>query len=460
MHKRAAVTGMGIISSNGTNVSEFWSNCLDGQSVIAPIPKQWLQYSNYNSKLWSPLPEIDFSRFGFGSVEQNKLDKISLLAMDAAFQALENAGLSWRLVDEKRNTYSIPNINPDRIGVFIGTGAGGINATFNAHAYQMLARSGNELKQQIAELGAKYQIAPDDLAALHQVSAKMMIPRRFNPFTVSMLMPNAPAANIGIKFNISGPNNALCAACASGTAAIGHAFRAVQNEAVDMAIAGGAEYLYDDYGSIFQGFDILKTLVAGEADPFKANRPFDRRRSGFLFSQGGAGILIIEELERAKRRRARILAEIVSFAETSDGYNIMMPDETGRSIKLMFHQVLAQAALQPDGIDYINAHGTGTLANDLVEANILAEIFGKKPLINTTKSLIGHPIGASGAIEAIVAVLTLMNQTTHVCKNLDDPVRDLNFVREVKYHHIATALTQSFAFGGHNASLIFKKWQD
>lgn len=271
-------------------------------------------------------------------------------------------------------------------------------------------------------------------------------------------MPNAPAANLSIKFNLSGPGNTLCAACASGTVAIGHGFKAVQNGTVDLALAGAAEYLFDDYGSIFQGFDIVKTLTTADDDFSKANRPFDQQRTGFLFSQGGTGVLIIEELDHARKRQAKILAEIIGFAETCDGYNIMIPAEKGEKMELMIRRALADAACDSEQIDYINAHGTGTMANDLVEADLIERVFGKKPLVNSTKSLIGHTIGASGAIETIVTVLSLQHQLTHLCKNLENPIRDLNFVREVKQQRIQTAITHSFAFGGHNAGLVLKEW--
>ena len=273
-----------------------------------------------------------------------------------------------------------------------------------------------------------------------------------------MLMPNAIPAHIGLKYSIKGPNLSYSVACASGTVAIGHAFHAVRDGTVDMAIAGGSEFLDDYYGGIFHGFDIAKALVRNCDDPDTANRPFDVNRSGFLFSQGGAAVLLLEDLETAMARGAPILAEIAGYAETFDAHSVMNIAPNGLEIERMMNAALVDAGMSAADIHYINAHGTGTQANDVVESEVIERVFGRDVLVNSTKSLIGHTIGASGAMEALVTVMSLEDQKVHVCRNLDEPIAHLNFVRETKSASLDAAFTQSFAFGGHNAGLVLKRF--
>jgi 3-oxoacyl-[acyl-carrier-protein] synthase II len=286
----------------------------------------------------------------------------------------------------------------------------------------------------------------------------LVCPRRYNPFTVSRLMPNAVSAVLGIKYSIKGPTNTVALACAAGTSAIGQTYRAIRDGYLDVALAGGSEYWDDYYGAIFRGFDIANTLVQNCADPGTANCPFDLSRTGFLFSQGGSAVLVLEELEVARKRKAKILAEIVGFSETFDAYSMMSLAPDGSEIERMILNTLGDANITPAQVDYINAHGTGTVANDAVECHVLSRVFGSKPKINSTKSLLGHTIGASGAIEAVVTILSLLNQKTHICKNLKNPISSLNFVYEVEQHNFEYALSHSFAFGGHNAGLAIKRY--
>jgi 3-oxoacyl-[acyl-carrier-protein] synthase II len=272
-----------------------------------------------------------------------------------------------------------------------------------------------------------------------------------------MSMPNTAAATLGIKYSLHGSNITVCNACAAGTTAIGRAYLAIRGGEADAALAGGVEYLRDDYGGIFRAFDAAKTLVDAGEDPSKANRPFDKARTGFLFAEGGAAILMMESLDHALARGARPLAEICSFAETFDAYSMMSPDPSGKHIELMLRAALTQAGITALDIDYINAHGTGTVVNDDIEARTIERIFGDKPLVNSTKSLIGHSVGASGAIEVAVTALSIQSQTTHICKNLENPILPLRFVREAKAYPIQKALTQSFAFGGHNAAVVLSR---
>jgi 3-oxoacyl-[acyl-carrier-protein] synthase II len=203
----------------------------------------------------------------------------------------------------------------------------------------------------------------------------------------------------------------------------------------------------------------VRALATRNDEPDKANRPFDKDRTGFLFSEGGGAVFVIETLEHAQNRGARIYAEIAGYAETCDGFNIMMIESGGAQILKMLELAFADAGLSAQDVDYINAHGTGTRLNDETETAVIEKVFRKDVLVNSTKSLIGHTLGASGAIEALVTALSIHHKTTHVCRNLDQPMKDLNFVTRVDSYPIRTGLSQSFGFGGHNAVLILREYQ-
>ncbi len=454
MTKRVVITGLGVISSIGQNPDDFWKSCLEAKTRVERIPDHWFHYGDFHSQIWSPLPAIDYSSYGIGRIEEKQLDPSALIAIACSFQALDSAGLEYTKLDQKRNTYSISSVNKDRAGVFMGTGIGGLSTFASCFSYQLLLRQ----KEMLAKASAQLADHPAG-EILKQVQERMLYPRRFNPFGVAMTMPNACSANVGIKFNLCGNNNAYCAACASGTVAIGYGFKAVRSGELDAALVGGVEYLRDDYGGVFAGFDAVRALANNNQDPDKANRPFDKDRTGFLFSEGGGAVFVIENLEHAQERGAKIYAEILGYAETCDGFNIMMMESSGSQMMRMLHLAFADAGISAEEIDYINAHGTGTRLNDETETAVIEKVFGKKVLINSTKSLIGHTLGASGAIEALVTALSIHHKTTHICRNLENPMKDLNFVTHVDSYPIRTGLSQSFGFGGHNAVLVLRQYQ-
>lgn len=443
------------MTSIGENVRDFWANCLEGKARIEDIPQHWHNYADFNSRLWSPLPEIAFEQCGISRIEEKQLDKSSLIAIGCAFQALDSAKLPLEKQEQRRNTFTVPSINKERAGVFIGTGIGGIKTLSECFAYQSIARQKEALS---ALLSRTKGPGLKDSEQLDEIVKRLLIPKRFNPFAVSMIMPNACSGNLGIKFDFRGSNNTFCAACASGTVAIGYGFKAIRSCEIDIALAGGSEYLYDEYGGIFYGFDVVKALTRNNETPEKANCPFDRMHSGFLFSEGGGAVFVIEELGHALRRGAPIIAEIIGYAETCDAHNIMMMQSSGRNILRMIGQVLEDGGISEKEVDYLNTHGTGTVLNDETEARVIEGAFGRDVLVNSTKSLLGHTLGASGAIEAVVAALSIKYKTTHICKNLEDPIADLNFVTKVDAYPIKTALTQSFGFGGHNAALLLREY--
>jgi len=454
MKKRVVVTGLGTFNALGHNVEEFWSNCLAGKTRASRIPDHWPLYSDFRSQVWSPLPDVDYSKYGITRLESKQMDPTSLIALACAFQALDSAGLEYTLQNKRRNTFSIPSVDSAKFGVYMGTGVGGLSSFASCFSHQMLNRQQDSLTRTLADMKE-----PHAAESVREVLERMRYPRRFNPFGVSMTMPNACSGNVGIKFGLRGNNLTFCSACASGTVATGYGFKAVKSGEIELALVGGVEYLYDDYGSVFLGFDTVKALTTDNQEPDKASRPFDKNRTGFLFSQGGGAVLVIEELEHAKSRDAEIFGEIIGYGESSDGYNIMMMDKSGVDINRMIHQAMEDAGISEADVDYINAHGTGTPLNDETESQLIESIFRKDVLINSTKSLLGHTLGASGAIEAVVTALSIKNKTTHICKNLDDPIKDLNFVKKVDAYPIKTAISQSFGFGGHNAVLVMREYQ-
>jgi 3-oxoacyl-[acyl-carrier-protein] synthase II len=456
--RRAVITGCGVIAPGAATTAQFWRNCLDGTAPVSPIPPHWLRYARYGSTIWAPLPSIDFTALGIGRVEQMQLDMSAMLACAASQQALDEARLTRSLKNEKKNTFTINGVDGRRCAVYCGSGIGGLTSLIYNQANHVVSPLSNSLERLRPVLAGLAGPRADEARAVCEAARQdIRMPQRFNPFIVSMTMPNAVSAYLGIKYSLNGPNTTMCCACAAGTVAIGHGFNAVRSGHADIALCGGVEYLGDEFGGIFRGFDAAHTLVAAGSDPQTANRPFDKRRSGFLFAEGGAAMLVVEDLDHAHGRGATIIAEITAYAETFDGHSIMMMDPSAVQIRRMLSDLVAQAGLGFSDIDYINAHGTGTVANDEIESRIIGELFGAKPLVNSTKSLIGHTIGAGGAIETVVTALSIAHKTTHACKNLDEPVSGLNFVKTVREFPIQKAITQSFAFGGHNAALVLEE---
>jgi 3-oxoacyl-[acyl-carrier-protein] synthase II len=439
--RRVALTGAGIVSSLGTDVDGFWSRCLEGGTVVEEIPAAWALHSPLRSRVWSPLGPWERETPLMTRIEKKQLDPASRIALLAAEEALRRAGLVLESADPRRNAWRVSGVDGDRAGVFLGTGVGGLHSCLESSRFIVLDQPRRALRE--LEMPEAAQGVVEGLA----------IPRAFNPFSVAMTMPNASAAALSIKLGLSGPCRTFAGACASGTVALGQAFRAVRQGECDLALAGGVEFLSDPFGCAFRGFDAVGALAAGPLPPDRINRPFDRERCGFLFSEGGGAVLVLEDLESARRRGAEVLAEVVGYGETADAYHLMGMAPEGRQIRRALDLCLADAGLAPADVGYVNAHGTGTPANDDVEARVLAELFPRETRVNSTKSLLGHTLGASGAIEALVAALTLRDGIAHPSRNLTDPEIPLAFVREAEPVAARYAISESFAFGGQNAVL-------
>jgi 3-oxoacyl-[acyl-carrier-protein] synthase II len=451
--KRVVITGMGTLCPLGLTTTDFWRACLSGKQAVSYIPERWLEYADYTSRYWAPLPEINYADFGIGKIDAMRLDPVSKLSLAAAGQALQDAGIIARPINRKQTIFELEGLDPQRSGVILGTGIGGLNTTLDSHTVHLFSR----YRQGVEKILDSRDIDAGTRQELHELLKKMDFPQRYNPFTVSMIMNNSVSANIGIRYQCKGPNKAISIACASGTAALGQAYAEIKNGNLDFVISGGAEYKYDKTGAVFRGYDIARTLAHDFESPGVANRPFDKMRNGFLFSEGAAAILILEEKQHALERGANIIAEISAYAETFDAYSIMSPDPDGVQIERMIRSALEQAEIPPQELDYINAHGTGTIANDETECQVIDRVFGHRPAVNSTKSLVGHTIGASGALEAQVAALSIRDQQTHGNANLDNPISEINLLESKENLVISSVLTHSFAFGGHNCALILKK---
>jgi 3-oxoacyl-[acyl-carrier-protein] synthase II len=435
-----ALTGAGIVSSLGTDLDGFWRRCLQGDTVVEEIPSAWARHSPLRSRVWSPLGAWERETPLMTRIEKKQLDPAGRIALLAAEEALRRAGLSLESADPRRNAWRIAGVDADRAGVFLGTGVGGLHSCLESSRFIVLDQPRRELRT----------LETPEVAA---VLEGLAIPRAFNPFSVAMTMPNASAAALSIKLGLSGPCRTFAGACASGTVAVGQAFRAIRQGECDLAVSGGVEFLSDPFGCAFRGFDAVGAIANGPLPPDRINRPFDRERCGFLFSEGGGAVLVLEELEGARRRGAEVLAEIVGYGETADAHHLMAMAPEGRQIRRAIDLCLADAGLAPSDVGYVNAHGTGTPANDDVEARVLAELFPGGTRVNSTKSLLGHTLGASGAIEALVAALTLRDGVAHPSRNLTDPEVPLAFVRETGPVAARYAVSESFAFGGQNAVL-------
>lgn len=453
MARAVSITGMGVVSSLGHNLDDFWRGCLEGESAVAPIPSQWSNFFVPKSKCWVPLALPNYKEHGFKNTELLQFDPVSLNTLIATEQAISSSGIGFRDSQSKAGAYEIDDVENERIGVFIGSGSGGVSSTVSSFTHNAFFGLRNNMESFCCD-----EFLNDDIGevkkALEVICAE--VSDRFSPFTVPQSMINALAAVVGIKYSVHGPVRMFPYACSSGTQAIGEAYQAVASGEVDIAICGGSEYLDDFCGTAFRGFDVANTLARSAHVLSEVNRPFDQDRSGFVFSQGGSGILVLEAKDNALARGANIYADIIGFASSFDAHSMMSGKPDGAEVKRMLGDLLKGAGVSQDEVDFVNAHGTGTIQNDALEARVIEEIFGDHPWITSSKSILGHTIGASGALEAIVTALSLDRQTTHVSKNLENPIRELNFVRDSGEKTMNVAISQSFAFGGHNAALLFQ----
>jgi 3-oxoacyl-[acyl-carrier-protein] synthase II len=417
--RRVVVTGMGIVSPLGCGVERVWGRLIKGESGIGAI--QAFDVSDLPCKIAGMIPRGERANGGFNADEfilpkdQRKMDAFIHYAIAATAEAVDDSG--WKPEDAASR---------ERTGVLIGSGIGGLQGIYDASV------------------------------TLHERG-----PRRVSPFFIPSALINLASGNVSIRYGFTGPNHSVVTACATGAHAIGDAARLIQLEDADVMIAGGAESSICRLG--VAGFAAVRALSTGFNDtPEKASRPWDVGRDGFVMGDG-AGIVVLEEYEHAKKRGAKIYAEIRGYGLSGDAYHITAPAEDGSGGFRAMTAALRRAGLKPDDIDYINAHGTSTPLGDEIELGAVQRLFGeaaKKVSMSSTKSAIGHLLGAAGAVEAIFSILALRDQVCPPTLNLDNPSPgcDMDLVpKQAKQRQIRAVLSNSFGFGGTNASLVFAK---
>jgi len=408
--RRVVITGLGALAPNGNSVPEYWDSLISGKSGIGYITA--FDTENLSVKIAGELSNFD-PQDHFERKELRKLDPFTVYHMVSSSEAITQAELTQ-------------NVDMDRVGVIIGSGVGGIQT----------------LEDQCNIYSSRGQ-------------------RRVSPFFVPRMIANIAAGNLAIKYGFKGPNQTIISACASGTDAIGLAARTIQYGDADVMITGGTEASIT--GLTISGFANIKALSTRNEDPESASRPFDAERDGFVLGEGSASI-VLEELSHAEKRGASILAELVGYGSTDDAFHITQPSEGGKGAIKAMQNALDDANLSVNDIDYINAHGTSTPFNDKTESAAIASLFGdhtKKLKVSSTKSMVGHALGASGALEAIACIQAIQNDILPPTINYTnpDPECTLDYVpNNSQESTINAAMSNSFGFGGHNGVIVIKKW--
>jgi len=409
---KVVVTGLGAVAPNGNNIDKFWSALVTGVSGIDQI--QSYDTDGHTVKIAGEIRNFNYEDY-FDRKEIRKLDRFTILALVAAQEAISDA----RLDSSK--------LNPDSIGVILGSGVGGVSTL---------------IEQQ------------------HVLDAKG--PKRVSPYFVPKMIVNIAAGHIAIRFNLKGPNQTVASACASATDAIGIALRLIQAGDAEAIITGGSEASV--LPLTIAGFANMRALSTRNDDPKGASRPFDLDRDGFVLSEG-SGILVIETEQHALARNAPIIAELAGYGASDDAFHITQPSEGGAGGAIAMQRAITDANLVPDDLNYINAHGTSTPYNDKNESNAIRTVFGNhtdRIKISSTKSMTGHLLGASGAVEAIASVKALEKQVAPPTINLKtpDPDCNLNYIpNKAQNFEINSVMSNSFGFGGHNGVLVFKKYE-
>lgn len=421
--RRVVLTGIGPVSSIGIGKHDFFKNILEYKPAVSKIPKEFEINYTFKSRYYSPLAEISLSEYGFPAYYDNLTQMKDKIAILGTRLALTDAGYTISKADKNFKIKEFSDCS-----VIFGIGFSGLETALNSYL-------------------AHLNIKSEDNEALRETKI------RYNRMIIPSMMPNSASAWVSIIFNLNKSNYTINASCASGTYAVGEAYRKIENGSDDLILAGGIEYLHDKFGCSMRGFDMLDALTkAGDGLP----RPFSNERSGFLFSEGGGCIIVLEELQHALERGARIYAELSDFRSNSDACNIIQIDPSGSQVIKLLKELK-----EDNKIDYFNTHGTGTQTNDEVEANAIREVFGEKqtqPYINSTKGILGHTIGASGALEIAVIALSIKQSRIHG-NNISSPMKDLNLVDKTIDAEIDNALSVSYGFGGHNAGIMLRKFE-
>lgn len=412
MKRRVVITGVGVVSPLGNDATTFWNSLLEGKSGISPITS--FDASDYPTQIAGEVKDFNPEDY-MDKKDIRRTDRFVQFGLAAAKMAVEDAKLE------------ITAENAERVGVYIGSGIGGLSTWEEQH--QVLLEKG---------------------------------PRRVSPFFIPMLIANMASGAVSIQYGAKGPTSSAITACATGTNAIGDALRLIQYDQADVMITGGAEATIRPMA--FAGFCSAKAMSTRNDEPTKASRPFDRDRDGFVMGEG-AGVLILEELEHAKKRGATILAEVIGYGMSADAHHITAPSPGGEGAARCMKNALRDAGIEPSEVEYINAHGTSTGQGDIAETMAIKEVFGEhayKLAVSSTKSMTGHLLGATGGVEAIATAFALRDQILPPTINLEnpDPECDLDYVpNEARKAKVNVALSNTFGFGGHNATIILTRYE-
>ncbi len=409
---RVVVTGLGAITPLGLAPEEFWQNLLIGKSGLGPVTL--FDATNYKTRIAAEVKGYDSTQY-VDAKDARRMGRASLFALGAAKQAIRDAGFGDTLGEN------------DRAGVLLGTALGGMPEAIVAHDFFL-------------EKG----------------------PDRLSPFTPAIILPNMPAFYVATYYRARGYNSTVVTACAAGTHAVGAAAEVIRRGDADIMLAGGAEAIIAPM--VFAGFGVMKAMSTRNDDPTHALRPFDKNRDGFVVGEGAA-VLVLEKLEHALARGARIYAEVLGYASNSDAYHFAAPDPQAIGATKVMQDALQHAGVTPSQVDYINAHGTSTPLNDAGETLAVKNVFGERAYhipISSTKSMVGHSMGSAGAFEALACVMTIRDQKIHPTVNYEtpDPVCDLDYVPNVaRAATVNVAISNSFGLGGQNACLVIAKYK-
>jgi 3-oxoacyl-[acyl-carrier-protein] synthase II len=412
-NNRVVVTGMGVVCPLGLNTADTWEALTRGRSGIDRITL--FDSSGFETKIAGELKGFEPSNY-MSPKDARRNDRFSQMAVAASLEAVKQSGLK------------IDAVNQDDIGIVIGSGIGGLTTLFEQ--IMVLLDKGVE---------------------------------RVSPFTIPMIMPNMAAAQVSILLGVKGPNLCTTSACSSGSDAIGSAYETIKRGDARVMVTGGSEAIINPVG--VGAFNAMKAISTRNDEPQLASRPFDAQRDGFVIGEGSA-ILVLEDLEFAIKRGAKILAEILAYGASADAYHITAPLESGAGAALALKRALDKARIKPSEVDYINAHGTSTLLNDKMETRAVKLVFGEgayKVPISSTKSMMGHLVGSAGAVEAAICIMAIQSGTIPPTINLThpDPECDLDYVPNVaRQAKVTTALSNSFGFGGHNSVLVFREYAE
>ncbi|KUO70395.1 MAG: 3-oxoacyl-ACP synthase [Desulfosporosinus sp. BRH_c37] len=432
MKRRVVITGIGPATAIGIGKKDFSAGIYGLKTCITEIPSSYERNYTFKSRYFVPKPEFAMTDLGIHKSVEGMMEEASRLSVLCTKLALEDAGFQISEAEKHMQVEGLENC-----GIIIGTGMSSLQTALESYSAHIAGTDESESESGSGSGSGSNPNKP-----------------RFNRMVIPMLMTNSPAAWISILFGLKGFSYTLNAACASGSYALGEAYRTILSGRCDTILAGGVEALAEKSGAIMRGFDMLSTLTrAKDGRP----QPFSQLRSGFLFNEGAGCVLVLEELERAWKRGADIYAEIVDYESCSDAYSIVQMDPTGDSITKLFEKITRGVK-----VDYLNAHGTATLANDDIEAKVIQRIFGAKssqPHINSTKGVLGHSIGACGALEVAISALSIKESRIH--GNLtSNPIDNLNLAMKTFATPIDYALSTSYGFGGHNALILLKRYDN